>query len=584
MRRKKFLMAVCLLAAMHLSAQKWSQEVAALAMKDLDSPETSKTVANNGLVLKGIQAIWQSTGEGSWFRFVEQYQENHLGVIKDLESALDGKTLLLLYKVTGRDKYRKAADTLYAGLPGREALPKFNTQEAFEDLYRFLPFRAEYAQAFHIDSVWGGIAGELGLVENHAFPLRAGDSKGAWGWYGMSLVDALDYFPEKGWARDSVIHMLNRFARITMGLQDGKTGLWGMTTHQMDNLPPAALTSMMVYTLAKSVRKGYVPSHFLSKAKKGYKGLLDQFIRSSDKGVDHYGLSGSSAADTADKISAKNKIALSAISTVRGAFINAAIEMEMLPTLGYGRGKKILLDCFFNNEWKKDARGSMIRYHYTWDDMSNNGFSLLGKVFNRYGVQTDFLETAPNAQNLKGADFYLIVDPDTEKETEKPNFMNGAAAGEIASWVKAGGVLILMGNDVNNAELSHFNILASRFGITFNMDDYNLVKDDRFDQGSVLIPSGNEIFHSAKKIFIKEMATLSLTGPARSILKKEGKHIMAVAAYGKGRVFVVGDPWLYNEYFDGRKLPGDFDNYRAGEDLVRWMLGPYHRKEGRVPQ
>jgi unsaturated rhamnogalacturonyl hydrolase len=48
---------------------------------------------------------------------------------------------------------------------------------------------------------------------------------------------------------------------------------------------------------------------------------------------------------------------------------------------------------------------------------------------------------------------------------------------------------------------------------------------------------------------------------------------MAVAEVGKGKVFVVGDPWLYNEYIDGRNLPAYFDNYKAAEDLAKWAIG-----------
>jgi unsaturated rhamnogalacturonyl hydrolase len=47
---------------------------------------------------------------------------------------------------------------------------------------------------------------------------------------------------------------------------------------------------------------------------------------------------------------------------------------------------------------------------------------------------------------------------------------------------------------------------------------------------------------------------------------------MATARYGKGTVFATVDPWVYNEYTDGRKLPAPFDNYAAGEELVRWIL------------
>ena len=48
--------------------------------------------------------------------------------------------------------------------------------------------------------------------------------------------------------------------------------------------------------------------------------------------------------------------------------------------------------------------------------------------------------------------------------------------------------------------------------------------------------------------------------------------IMAVAKFGRGTVFAVGDPWLYNEYVDGRKLPPEFDNGKAAKDLARWLI------------
>ncbi|MGI8581592.1 MAG: hypothetical protein ACR2KX_05335 [Chitinophagaceae bacterium] len=105
-----------------------------------------------------------------------------------------------------------------------------------------------------------------------------------------------------------------------------------------------------------------------------------------------------------------------------GAFIQASNEIEMLNTLSYGKGKTVLLDYYFNRETRMDA-GKPIRFHYIWEEYDNNGYSILGNIFNRYGVQAKSLETGPTVQNLKGADIYLIVDPDTEKETKSPNYI-----------------------------------------------------------------------------------------------------------------------------------------------------------------
>jgi unsaturated rhamnogalacturonyl hydrolase len=37
-------------------------------------------------------------------------------------------------------------------------------------------------------------------------------------------------------------------------------------------------------------------------------------------------------------------------------------------------------------------------------------------------------------------------------------------------------------------------------------------------------------------------------------------------------VFAVTDPWLYNEYTDGNKLPPEYDNFAAGNELVQWLI------------
>jgi unsaturated rhamnogalacturonyl hydrolase len=71
---------------------------------------------------------------------------------------------------------------------------------------------------------------------------------------------------------------------------------------------------------------------------------------------------------------------------------------------------------------------------------------------------------------------------------------------------------------------------------------------------------------------MKDVSTLSLAPPAVGQLTDAGDILMATARYGKGTVFATVDPWLYNEYTDGRKLPPEYDNYAAGIELARWIL------------
>jgi unsaturated rhamnogalacturonyl hydrolase len=127
-------------------------------------------------------------------------------------------------------------------------------------------------------------------------------------------------------------------------------------------------------------------------------------------------------------------------------------------------------------------------------------------------------------------------------------------------------------NDSVNAEFEHFNALAERFGIHFNQDNKNRVKGTNFEEGAVHIPANHSIFRNTKKAYIKELSTLKVRAPAKSVLKKDGDDLIAVAKVGHGFVFAVGDPWFYNEYIDGRKLPAAFENFQAAQDFVKWVL------------
>ena len=98
-----------------------------------------------------------------------------------------------------------------------------------------------------------------------------------------------------------------------------------------------------------------------------------------------------------------------------------------------------------------------------------------------------------------------------------------------------------------------------------------MVKNDVFEQG-VVIPNDKQIFKEPYKMYLKEISVLNVKAPAKVMVTKANDAIIATAKVGKGTVFAVGDPWLYNEYLDGRKLPAEYPNYKVAEDLVKWLL------------
>ncbi len=400
------------------------------------------------------------------------------------------------------------------------------------------------------------------------------------GWYAMALVDVLDAFPANNPRCAELIAILNREAEAIAKYQD-KDGLWFDIIdlpQEKKNYHESSAAAMFVYALAKGVRQGNLPEKYLTTAQKGWAGIKKEFIKEKPDGVLDWegtvsvsGLGGKPYRDGSFDYYMSEKLRTNDAKGLAPAIL-AAVEMENLEKPRVGAGKTVLLDSYFNNEMKKDVNGRDIAWHYKWDELNHPGYAVWGGQFQARGAKLDTLYAAPNSKNLKNADVYIIVDPDDAKENPNAKFISQTDAKAVADWVKAGGVLVLMGNDFGNAEFDNFNNLARQFGIEFNKDSVNHVEGTKFEQGKMEIPSGNEIFKTARQVYLKEVSTLKLSGGAKSILDWNGAKIIAVSKFGKGTVFAVGDPWLYNEYTDGRRLSGTFQNFEAAQDLSFWLL------------
>ena len=581
---------------------------------------------DQSVVLKGIEGLWYATGDVSYFNYIQRMidfyvdDKGHIRTYEldeyNIDHIAQGRLVLMLYNVTGKEKYLIAAKELREQLKTHPRTKEggfwhkkiYPYQMWLDGLYMGQPFYTEYSKTFNEDN-YNDIAHQFILMEKKARDNKTGllyhgydesrEQKWAdkttglsphfWaramGWYGSALVDVLENFPASHPKRDSLIKILNRLAVAITKYQDKKSGLWYDILdlpNREKNYVEASASSQFVYTLAKGVRLGLLPQTFLPVAKKGYDGILRTFVKIENGQTNLHGtvsvsgLGGKPYRDGSFEYYMSEKVVVNDLKGV-GAFIQASNEIEMLPTLHYGKGKTVVLDNYFNHEIRKNAMGKDVVWHYTWDEQDNGGYSLFGFVFNKYGVQTKTLASAPTAQNLKGADIYLIIDPDTEKETKSPNYFQQKNIDAIYNWVKAGGVLLLFGNDSGNVEFKHFNQLAKRFGFQFNYDSRNRVQGTKYEMGAFIIPEGHSIFKTSKKIHIKEYSSQNVT-TAKPVFTDGDVVVMSVAKAGKGTVFAVGDPWFYNEYLDGRRLPAEYDNYKAAEDLVKWAISQTKKK------
>jgi hypothetical protein len=232
------------------------------------------------------------------------------------------------------------------------------------------------------------------------------------------------------------------------------------------------------------------------------------------------------------------------------------------------------LDNWYNREVNAKTG---IPFHYLWNDTANSGYSRWGKIFTARGARLSLVEK-PHRGLLNKVDIYIIVDPDTTTENKSPNYIMPGEAKIIEEWVRNGGVLALLGNDGPNCEFTHFNQLASIFGITFNHVTLHPVTGTNYEMGASKNLPDHPLFRGVSKIYLKEVSDINLKNPAKAILTENGKVLIAECRFGKGYVFAIGDPWIYNEYMDHERLPESFENRKAAENLTDLLLS-YARKK-----
>ncbi len=593
----------------------------------IGSRKTARWDYEQGLMLTALERVWQRTGDAKYFTYIQKELDQYIqkdGSIRTyrpdeylLDNLTTGHAVLLLAQVSGpnQERYRLAAQALRKQL---DTQPRTNeggfwhkkiypNQMWLDGLYMAEPFYAEYSRLYHQPAGLDDVAKQFALVEKHLVDAKTGllyhgydesrtqewankttgQSANFWdrgiGWYAMALVDVLDYFPASHPQRPALLRALQRLAPVLAKYQDPKTGTWSLVMAQegrAGNYAEASGSSMFVYALAKGARLGYLDKKYAEVARKGYAGLLKTFVATEANGalalngtVSVGGLGGKPYRDGSYEYYLREPLRKNDLKGV-GPFILASTEMEIAAEAAPGQGKTVGLDYFFNHEMRKNAfTGEPEQWHYTWEERTHGGFWLWGNQLRELGACTVALPGAPTAATLKPLSVYIIVDPDTRKESPQPNYIQPADSKVITDWVRSGGTLVLLANDTANCETRHFNELARNFGVQFTARSVNMVQGSMFEQGRSDLTSGKVVFRTARSAYIKELAALSVAAPAQPLVTNNETVIMATARLGKGKVFILGDPWLYNEYTDGRKIPASFQNFQAGKDLGRWLLG-----------
>lgn len=283
----------------------------------------------HGLELGAMMDVYDRYGDSKFYDYALAYADtmvNEDGTIKkykltdySLDRINSGKMLFRIYEQTKDEKYKKALDLLrtqFDGQPRNEDggfwhKKVYPNQMWLDGLYMGTPFLAEYAYRNNDPHAYQEVINQIKIVARHTYDSSnglfrhacdvskrekwadktTGQSQHCWGralgWYAMAIVDNLDFIPLHEPGRDSVLVILNQIAK-TLKKYQSPEGLWYQVmdkSGEPGNYLESSCSSMFVYSLFKAVRKGYIPASYFAVARKGYEGILNEFIKVDENGL-----------------------------------------------------------------------------------------------------------------------------------------------------------------------------------------------------------------------------------------------------------------------------------------------------------
>ncbi|RYF78577.1 MAG: glycoside hydrolase family 88 protein, partial [Cytophagaceae bacterium] len=324
----------------------WSQRMLATIMAN--NPDSLAYVKEGkdarweyemGVILQATEQVWYRTADDRYFQYIQKNMDRYVndnGSIRtykkdnyNIDYITPGRSLLMLSQQTlpGKEKYKKAADLLRQQLAEQPRTKEggfwhkkiYPNQMWLDGLYMAEPFYAEYALLYGgaantQTSDFNDIVNQFVWMEKHGRDPKTGllyhgwdesreqkwanketgQSPNFWsramGWYVMALVDVLDYLPQSHPRRGELIAILNRTLPAIVKFQDPTSGCWYQVTNRLGdrgNYLEASGTGMFVYAITKGVRMGYLPTSMMAAARKGYAGMLKNFISTDERGMIH---------------------------------------------------------------------------------------------------------------------------------------------------------------------------------------------------------------------------------------------------------------------------------------------------------
>lgn len=281
----------------------------------------------DGCMMIALLNLHKITGEQRYFDFAEAFLDYYvaedgsmLGFDEaeyNLDSICEGRVLFDMHRITGKEKYRKAADLLYGQLyrqprtwEGSFWHKKIYPHQVWLDgLYMAQVFYTRYTTEFGGCKGYEDILNQFRTVRRRmydestglfrhgydasrtAFWAEAdGRSKNPWlrslGWFCAALVDVTEYIaPGHEEFREEMVKIARELAENLLPYVDKESGMLYQVPNQVGregNYPETSGSAMVAYFYIKGARLGILDGKYASVGKGIFESICGRYLTERD--------------------------------------------------------------------------------------------------------------------------------------------------------------------------------------------------------------------------------------------------------------------------------------------------------------
>ncbi len=282
----------------------------------------------DGCMIKAVLELYHIKKDPEYLKFADRFidyfvrEDGSIASYDPKEYNLDninaGKTLFDLYELTGKEKYRRAIETVYSQLKSQPRTSTGNfwhkkiypNQIWLDGLYMSQPFYMQYELTYNDGKNCQDSYQQFLNVYRLMRDLRNGlyyhaydDSRQSFwcdkvtglsgnfwlralGWYAMALIDTLEIMPASMASEKKELSRIYRELIDSMlPYQDDETGMWYQVVNRGGIAPNYLETSgsaIFAYAIMKSVRLRLLEPSYFAFGKKAFDGICEKYLSEKD--------------------------------------------------------------------------------------------------------------------------------------------------------------------------------------------------------------------------------------------------------------------------------------------------------------